>query len=145
MDNKDDDFLELLDRFSFVSTVNVATYMELILGPDKYEFSLAELRTDIPIVSNCGNFTYCGNSIAFFLHMILFYPAWITMSIVKKRPELLNMDILGYGPPLRIAISSKKEDLVAGLIELRPEIHHEVYALLEEVPEKKPFLDLPSG
>jgi hypothetical protein len=42
-------------------------------------------------------------------------------------------------PPLRVAISYKREDLIAELIELPPEIHQEVYALLKEVPEENIF------
>ncbi|KAI5789958.1 hypothetical protein FPQ18DRAFT_39429 [Pyronema domesticum] len=42
---------------------------------------------------------------ALFLHILITYPVWITVSILKRRPELLHEDICGFGPPLRIAIT----------------------------------------
>lgn len=108
VEDKEKELSNLVDKFIFESPGQLRSYAQVDQLEGKADPYDAPNDDQAPILRSTS-FHYSKLSLVFLQRTIQFYPDWVTTYILKKRLELLDADICGYGPPLHIAIAAKKK------------------------------------
>ncbi|KAF8250370.1 ankyrin [Wilcoxina mikolae CBS 423.85] len=121
----EDNLFGLIERFICGSPSHLRSYEEMM---DYHYYNKTDRKVREQLLNLSRKDTNNRKwpvSNALFYHIIAEGLSWICRRILESRPDMVNLDIQGLGPPLRLAILAGKESMAEEILALGADIQRQ--------------------